>query len=67
MPIYEFLCEKCKNTFEELAKMSDVKSPPCPNCGSKETRKLLSIFQSRSSGSPGKSSASCGGNGGGFS
>lgn len=32
MPIYEFLCPKCKHLFERLYKMSNKKPPKCPKC-----------------------------------
>lgn len=41
MPIYEFECERCGVRFEELAE-SEVHSLPCSNCGSEQTRRLLS-------------------------
>ncbi|NCC52469.1 MAG: zinc ribbon domain-containing protein [Spartobacteria bacterium] len=44
MPLYEYQCEKCEETFEFLAKNSEEKPGKCPNCGSKKTRKLLSTF-----------------------
>jgi putative FmdB family regulatory protein len=44
MPIYEFACGKCKHTFEVLCRMSDTATPACPQCTSKKTRKLMSVF-----------------------
>lgn len=40
MPIYEFNCPKCEANFEEL--VFGEATPPCPKCGHKQTRKLLS-------------------------
>lgn len=40
MPIYEFNCPKCQTNFEELVFGDDT--PPCPECGNKKTKKLLS-------------------------
>ena len=31
MPIYEFRCKKCDNSFEHLVRGSDP--PVCPQCG----------------------------------
>lgn len=51
MPIYEYTCRDCGNDFEKL-----VRSPlssdevECPSCRSKETKKKLSTFASKSSG-----------------
>ena len=63
MPMYEFVCLECGNTFEELR-------PPrletfgviCPACSSKKVEKLLSSFAA-GSGSSKKSEgqgSSCG-------
>ncbi|GAB6175717.1 hypothetical protein JCM16814_06080 [Desulfobaculum senezii] len=41
MPLYEFECEKCGAQFEDLV-ASDAAAPPCPECSSGATRKLLS-------------------------
>ncbi|MBV8084948.1 MAG: zinc ribbon domain-containing protein [Chloroflexi bacterium] len=32
MPIYEYLCEKCGNRFEQMQKMSDEPLTECPTC-----------------------------------
>ncbi|KJR41272.1 FmdB family regulatory protein [Candidatus Magnetoovum chiemensis] len=68
MPIFEYLCNKCDNSFELLV-YGDKKEILCPKCNSKDTKKKLSLFgvngvdnpvQSSSSGcsSCGKSSCS---------
>ncbi len=45
MPVYEYTCRKCDAKFEKLVPtMSESKSPPCPECGSKQTEKALSVF-----------------------
>ncbi len=61
MPLYEFLCEKCQEEFEELCSGPDKKEKVrCPNCGSEETVPLMSATQ--------VASCSCGSGGGsGFS
>ncbi len=33
MPIYEYHCPKCRETFEELRKSVDDDVAPCPVCG----------------------------------
>ena len=60
MPLYEFTCEKCGATFEELvgAGLEDF-GVTCPECGSEEIQKLVSRFASAGA------SASKGGDGGG--
>jgi putative FmdB family regulatory protein len=46
MPIYEYACKKCGNQFEQLVRsMSDSeKNVSCPECGSKQTARALSVF-----------------------
>ena len=41
MPIYEYHCNSCDQTFEKLSKMSDS-AQPCPDCG-KPAAKAISI------------------------
>jgi putative FmdB family regulatory protein len=41
MPIYEFECEACGVRFEELVE-PDVSALACPDCGSEQTRRLMS-------------------------
>lgn len=47
MPIYEYLCVQCGARFEKLMRRtadSDLPAPPCPDCGSPSTKRLVSIF-----------------------
>ena len=57
MPVFEFLCLKCQNEFEELLLRRD-EIVTCPVCGGQETRKLMSSFAV--TGSARKVSSSCG-------
>lgn len=41
MPIYDYRCSDCGNTFEALVKKETV--PVCPQCKSAHLEKLLSI------------------------
>ncbi|PPD59142.1 FmdB family zinc ribbon protein [Dehalogenimonas etheniformans] len=44
MPLYEYECPGCQNTFEVIAKISDgTNINHCPNCGAQGYR-LLSSF-----------------------
>ena len=53
MPIYEFECKKCNQTFEKLLKRMDEKAKePCPACGSKQTTRKLSVFAAAASSGP---------------
>ncbi|MFH0811965.1 MAG: zinc ribbon domain-containing protein [Pseudomonadota bacterium] len=43
MPIYEFICQECRNTFELLAlKESDLVETKCPTCGSENFERVMS-------------------------
>jgi len=33
MPLYEYLCKKCKHRFEKIQKFSDKMLTKCPECG----------------------------------
>jgi putative FmdB family regulatory protein len=44
MPIYEYLCRKCGNRFEELVSIHVQNPLPCPKCGSGDTEKLMSLI-----------------------
>jgi putative FmdB family regulatory protein len=61
MPLYEFFCPQCQKKFEELCRTSR-ESVPCPQCAA-ESKKVLSAFRSRRSGSGegGLASGGCGG------
>lgn len=51
MPIFEFVCNNCKEPFEELVfNASAVGGVVCPSCGSKEVAKQISTFASRVAG-----------------
>lgn len=41
MPMYDYKCLECNNTFEVLQKMSDERIKSCPKCGG-EVKKLIS-------------------------
>ena len=63
MPIYEFKCKNCNHVFEELVFSSIVNSEEiiCPECGEKNSEKLMSAFCSSASSSIGSGGApSCG-------
>ncbi|MBI2058906.1 MAG: zinc ribbon domain-containing protein [Nitrospirae bacterium] len=67
MPIYEYVCKKCDQEFEELLRSRD-EVVKCPGCGTKKVSRRLSIvgFKSGStfvsaSGGGGCGSGSCGG------
>jgi putative FmdB family regulatory protein len=39
-PIFDFHCESCGHGFEELVS-SPAATPPCPDCASEQTSRLL--------------------------
>ncbi|MBM3324773.1 MAG: zinc ribbon domain-containing protein [Calditrichaeota bacterium] len=58
MPIYEYRCPDCEETFLEWAatprKRDEIR---CPQCGSDKPERLISSFATKSSSAP---SSSCG-------
>jgi putative FmdB family regulatory protein len=45
MPIYEFVCDQCSESFDIFATIQqkeDGLHPVCPNCGNETTRQLIS-------------------------
>ena len=53
MPIYEFICDDCKQEYEEQKKLEDYNSN-CPLCG-KKARKVMSRASVNVVNSPNKS------------
>ncbi|MCU1392397.1 MAG: FmdB family transcriptional regulator [Ilumatobacteraceae bacterium] len=53
MPLYEFRCKTCDDTFEVRRSMSESDLPaPCPS-GHENTARLLSVFASVGGGTGG--------------
>ncbi|MBS4016470.1 MAG: zinc ribbon domain-containing protein [Candidatus Latescibacteria bacterium] len=45
MPLYDYVCLECKESFEELVfNSNDAKQICCSRCGSKKINKLVSLF-----------------------
>ena len=40
MPLYEYVCKKCKHRFEKIQKFSDRLIKKCPECGGPVERPL---------------------------
>jgi len=52
MPTYSFLCTQCGKDFSLRRKVDEVDDPAaCPECGSDETKRQLSIFYATNTGS----------------
>ena len=49
MPIFEYSCNACSHEFEELVFSRD-ECPPCPECGSEDTGKLMSACRAKTGG-----------------
>ncbi|MEA3359006.1 MAG: zinc ribbon domain-containing protein [Thermodesulfobacteriota bacterium] len=70
MPLYEYKCKNCGNTFEQLVFFSEKDARfDCPTCNSEETSRLMSSFSSGSSNGAGGLTglSSCSSPSGGFS
>ena len=63
MPIFEYKCPKCGNSFETFSQRASAVTPPvCPSCGSAESERLFSVFAGRvEGGSRGCGTAAMGG------
>jgi len=59
MPIYEFICRKCKKHFESLVSIGKEKSVSCTSCGSKDIQKIFSSFGIGGGNRLSSSSAAC--------
>jgi putative FmdB family regulatory protein len=43
MPLYDYLCQDCENTFDKLIPLRKFKDPQsCPECGGK-SKKVLTL------------------------
>ncbi len=47
MPIYEYICRKCDEEFEQLVFDREA-AIECPACGSRKVKKCLSVFAHKS-------------------
>jgi putative FmdB family regulatory protein len=62
MPVYEYRCAECGETFDLFLRSATQKAAPtCPKCGSSEVEKAISLFGvGGTSGSSRSSAAACG-------
>jgi putative FmdB family regulatory protein len=53
MPTYEFLCQKCNKSFEQIYSFDEYerkkKSMKCPKCGSSKVVREISAFEVKTS------------------
>jgi len=49
VPTYEYVCGKCGKEFTVVETMSDHagRSPACPRCRSRRTRRVLTAFYAK--------------------
>jgi len=47
MPIYEYVCKKCKAHFEVLMSITSPETVTCKQCGSLEVKKTVSAASFR--------------------
>ena len=51
MPIFEFVCDECGASFEELVRSATtLEGVLCPSCGSEQVKKQVSTFAARVTG-----------------
>lgn len=51
MPVYEYKCKKCEESFEMQRKFSDPPLTECPSCGMGPVEKLVSLNSFKLKGS----------------
>jgi putative FmdB family regulatory protein len=59
LPIFDYICSKCKGKFELLVSASDKDSVKCPKCGTRTLSRQLSTFAVVGCDSGGGSCKSC--------
>ena len=60
MPIYEYRCEECGETFDKFVRsMRTNFQVECPQCHSKRCKKSISLFGASVSGGGTASDAAC--------
>ena len=61
MPLYEYRCQACGDTFETIRGLNDKdEDVECPKCGAKKAEKLMSACCTPKGSSSGSSTSSCG-------
>ena len=48
MPIYEYVCAKCRQEFEALVRGEE--KPECPECGGDQSEQADRVFRPRTAG-----------------
>jgi len=64
MPIYEYVCLKCRKEFEVIRPMSQKDSSiPCEKCGSRTVKRKLALVNAHNGGSAVPAASGSGGGG----
>lgn len=51
MPVYEYRCQECGRTYEQIRRMSDADCDlECPSCASHQVERLFSAFATKGCG-----------------
>ncbi|WP_407944722.1 FmdB family zinc ribbon protein [Ornatilinea apprima] len=60
MPIYEYQCQNCHETFESLRSFAKADQPiRCARCGASDCKRMISKFCAHSEGLKSVSSSGC--------
>jgi len=60
MPIYEYRCEECGESFEVFVRSASQQADStCPKCGSEKVKKAISLFGVGGTGGGSTSGVSC--------
>jgi putative FmdB family regulatory protein len=60
MPIFEYRCDKCGHTFDELETLAERDRPhTCPACGAGDAKRMFSVFATKGGGGGECSGTSC--------
>jgi len=61
MPVYEYQCKACGETFDLFVRSATQRTEPaCPKCGSTKVEKAVSLFGVGSSSASRDTGTSCG-------
>lgn len=60
MPIYEYICEECRNPFERIV-LSKTERIACPKCGSERNIQRYSVVNTVAKGGDGANAVPMGG------
>ncbi|NTW43136.1 MAG: zinc ribbon domain-containing protein [Anaerolineaceae bacterium] len=63
MPVYEYICVDCGQSFEKMLRFSESnQTPSCPTCAGSKTKKKISLFASSGNSINANTSTTCSSN-----